>query len=179
MKKVLIISSSLRQNSNSDLLADSFADGARKAGHEVEKVSLRGKKLNFCIGCLECQKTLRCVIQDDANDIVQKMKDSDALVFATPIYYYEMAGQMKTLLDRANPLFPSDYAFRDIYLLASAAENEESAVDGALKGLEGWVECFEKSRLAGVIRGVGVTDPGEIKTRAEIIEQAFNMGNSI
>lgn len=46
------------------------------------------------------------------------------IVFATPIYYYEMSGQLKTLLDRANALFPSDYAFRDIYLLASATEDE-------------------------------------------------------
>lgn len=175
----MIISSSLRINSNSDLLADSFADGAKKAGHEVEKISLRHKTLNFCIGCLECQKTQRCVLHDDANGIVQKMKDADVLVFATPIYYYEMSGQMKTLLDRANPLFPSDYAFRDIYLLASAAENEESAVDGALKGLEGWIKCFPKSRLAGVIRGVGVTYPGEMKTKPEILERASNMGKSI
>ena len=178
MKKVLIISSSLRANSNSEILADSFMKGAHEAGHEVEKISLIGVKLGFCIGCLKCQKTQRCVIRDDADDIVQKMKNMDVIVFATPIYY-EMSGQMKTLLDRANPLFTSDYRFRDVYLLASAAENEDSAVDGALHGLEGWIRCFEKSRLAGVVRGVGVTDPAEIKARPEILEQAFRIGNSI
>ena len=179
MKKVLIISSSLRANSNSEILADSFMKGAHEAGHEVEKISLIGVKLGFCIGCLKCQKTQRCVIRDDADDIVQKMKKVDVIVFATPIYYYEMSGQMKTLLDRANPLFTSDYRFRDVFLLASAAENEDSAVDGALHGLEGWIRCFEKSRLAGVVRGVGVTDPSEIKVRPEILEQAFRIGNSI
>ena len=179
MKKVLIISTSLRPNSNSDLLAEAFAEGARKAGHEVEKISLIGVKLGFCIGCLKCQKTQRCVIRDDADDIVQKMKNMDVIVFATPIYYYEMSGQMKTLLDRANPLFTSDYRFRDVFLLASAAENEDSVVDGAVHGLEGWIRCFEKSRLAGVVRGVGVTDPAEIKARPEILEQAFRIGNSI
>ena len=179
MKKVLIISSSLRANSNSEILADSFMKSAHEAGHEVEKISLLGAKLGFCIGCLKCQKTQRCVIRDDADDIVQKMKNMDVIVFATPIYYYEMSGQMKTLLDRANPLFTSDYRFRDVFLLASAAENEDSAVDGALHGLEGWIRCFEKSRLAGVVRGVGVTDPAEIKAKQEILEQAFRMGNSI
>ena len=78
------------------------------------------------------------------------MKDAEVIAFATPIYFYEMCGQMKTLLDRSNPLFPSDYAFRDIYLLATAADSAESSMDGAVKGLEGWIACFEKAALRGV-----------------------------
>ena len=107
------------------------------------------------------------------------MKDMDVLVFATPIYYYEMSGQMKTLLDRANPLFPSDYMFRDIYILASAAENDESAINGAIQGLKGWIKCFEKSNLAGVVRGIGVNDPAQIKTKPEILNQSLLMGSSV
>ena len=93
------------------MLAEAFIDGARQAGHEVEKVSLKDKTIGFCKGCLACQKTGSCVIRDDAGAIVEKMMHSDVLVFATPIYYYEMSGQMKTLLDRANPLYTADYAF--------------------------------------------------------------------
>lgn len=103
----------------------------------------------------------------------------DVLAFATPIYNYEMSGQLKTLLDRANPLFPSDYTFRDIYLLGSAAESDDSAFDGAITGLAGWIKCFGKTRLAGVIRGGGVTDPEEIRKKPELIEQAFQMGSQI
>ena len=124
MKTVLIISTSPRKGGNSEILADEFAAGAREAGHDVEKVCLYDKTINFCKGCLACQKTQRCVIHDDADAIARKMKDADVLVFATPIYYYEMCGQMKTILDRANPLFPAEYDFRDISLLASAEENE-------------------------------------------------------
>lgn len=178
MKKVLVISTSLRPVSNSDLLADAFAEGAAEAGHEVEKVRLRGRKIGFCTGCLACQKTQRCVIADDAPEIVQKMQASDVVAFATPVYYYEMSGQLKTLLDRANPLFPADYAFRDIYLLASAAEDDERAVDGALHGLAGWVSCFEKCHMAGVLRGVGVTAPGDVRARAALLEAARRMGKN-
>lgn len=179
MKKVLVIATSLRPDSNSGLLAEAFARGAAEAGHEVETVSLRGKELRFCTGCLACQKTQACVIRDDAPEIVQKMKASDVVAFATPVYYYEMSGQMKTLLDRANPLFPSDYAFRDIYLLASAAEDDARAVDGALHGLESWVRCFEKCRVAGVLRGVGVTEPGEVRAKPALLEDARNMGKQL
>lgn len=56
--------------------------------------SLAGKKISFCRGCWGCLKTHRCVIHDDADTIVQKMKDADVLVFATPIYYYEMSGHI-------------------------------------------------------------------------------------
>ena len=95
MKKVLVISSSLRRNSNSGQLAVSFADGAKSAGNEVEVISLREKEIRFCIGCLACQKTQRCVMHDDADVIREKMLHADVLVFATPIYYYEMSGVLK------------------------------------------------------------------------------------
>ena len=86
-KKVLIISTSLRKNSNSDALAKSFAEGARSAGNEVETVSLTGKNIAFRKGCLACQSIGRCVIKDDAIVLAEKMRTADVLVFATPIYY--------------------------------------------------------------------------------------------
>lgn len=101
-KSILILSASLRAGSNSETLANAFADGARAAGHTVEVVSLRGKSIAFCRGCLACQTLGRCVIDDNAVAITEKMQHADVIVFATPIYYYEMSGQLKTLLDRAN-----------------------------------------------------------------------------
>ena len=178
MKKVLIISTSPRKGGNSEILADEFAAGAREAGHNVEKICLHDKTINFCKGCLACQKTLHCVIHDDANAIVQKMKDADVLVFATPIYYYEMCGQMKTMLDRANPLYPADYAFRDVYLLAAAADTDKSAMDGAVKGLEGWIACFEKARLAGTVFGGGADAVGTIQGNPAL-KEAYEMGKRV
>ncbi len=58
MSRILVISTSLRANSNSDILAERLIAGARDAGHDVEHVSLKGRELNFCIGCLACQKTM-------------------------------------------------------------------------------------------------------------------------
>lgn len=66
-KKVLIISTSPRKGSNSDALAEEFAKGAQEAGHEVEKVSLIGKDIQFCRGCLACQKTLDCLLPEGAS----------------------------------------------------------------------------------------------------------------
>lgn len=177
-KKILVISTSPRKGGNSDLLADEFIRGAQQAGNSVEKISLSEKTIGFCKGCLACQKTQRCVIRDDADAIVQKMLVSDVLVFATPIYYYEMCGQMKTMLDRANPLYPSDYQFREVYLLAAAAEEAETTVQGAVNGLQGWISCFEKAHLAGTVFGGGVSDVGEIKGHPAL-QKAYEMGAAI
>lgn len=178
MKKVLIITSSLRQRSNSDALAEAFAHGAADAGNEVETVTLKGKELHFCRGCLACQQTQKCVIADDAPAIVQKMYEADAIAFATPIYYYELSGQLKTLLDRSNPLFTTDYHFRDIYLLTSAAEDETYVPERATAGLQGWIDCYEKARLAGTVFAGGVNAPGEINGHAAL-DKAYEMGKNV
>ena len=177
-KNVLVISTSPRKNGNSALLAEEFARGAQQAGNNVEKISLHDKTIGFCKGCLACQKTQRCVIHDDADIIAQKMLAADVIVFATPIYYYEMSGQMKTMLDRGNPLYSADYAFRDIYLLAAAAEDEADTMEGAIHGLQGWLACFEKARLAGTVFAGGVGGVGEINGHAALLN-AYEMGKAV
>ncbi len=178
-KNVLVISTSLRKGGNSDILADEFIRGAKETGNNVEKISLEGKTIGFCKGCLACQKTQKCVIKDDADNIAQKVKNADVIVFATPIYYYEMSGQMKTLLDRLNPLFPSNYLFRDVYLIGAAADPNPEAVDIAVNGLEGWIACFDKAKLSGIIRGVGVTDIGNVQNHMKLMNEAYEMGKGI
>lgn len=177
-KKVLVISTSLRKNSNSDGLANAFAEGAEAAGNQVEKISLIGKEIAFCRGCLSCQQTGSCVIKDDAVAIEEKVLQAEVLVFATPIYYYEMSGQMKTLLDRLNPMFPKEYAFRDVYMLTAAAEDADYVPEKAVSGLEGWIACFEKARLAGTVFGGGVVAPGEI-SESRALAKAYEMGKKV
>ena len=138
-KNVLVISTSLRKNSNSEVLADSFARGAEEAGHHVEKITLKDKKIAFCKGCMACMKLKACVMKDDAIEIAAKMHDAEVIAFASPIYYYEMSGQMKTLLDRANSLCDSDYKFTDIYMLTAAAEDDEKML------------CFGLDRIDKVV----------------------------
>lgn len=177
-KNVLVISSSLRANSNSESLARAFAEGAVQAGNSCEIISLKDKKIAFCMGCLACQKISHCVIADDALEITEKMKNADCIAFVTPIYYYEMAGQLKTVLDRANSLYPSDYSFRDIYFLSCAAEDEKETPERAQAGIEGWIDCFDKARLAGSVFAGGVNKAGEIDGHSAI-DEAKKLGASI
>ena len=179
MSKVLVITTSLRAKSNSDRLAEELIRGAKDAGHEVELVSLKGKEIRFCIGCLSCQKTQKCVLKDDAVRIAEKVKEAETLVFVTPIYYYEMSGQMKTLLDRMNPLYPSDYKFRKVYMLSVAAEDEDYVPEKAVSGLQGWVDCCEKAELAGTLFCGGISDPNEATGRSVELDEAYQFGKQL
>lgn len=179
MSKVLVISTSLRAKSNSDILADRLIAGAKDVGHEVEKISLKGKEIKFCIGCLACQKTQKCVLKDDVAEILDKVKNAETLVFVTPIYYYEMCGQMKTLLDRLNPLYSSDYKFRNVYMLSTAAEDEDYTPEKAENGLLGWVDCFEKVELKQTLFCGGINDAGEALGKTEEQEEAYEFGRSL
>lgn len=91
-KKVLILSSSLRPDSNSEQLAREAGRGALEAGNDVEVLSLAGRDIRYCEGCMACHRLLYCPIQDDANDLIKKVQEADAVVFASPIYYYDICG---------------------------------------------------------------------------------------
>ncbi len=178
MKKVIVISTSLRRGSNSEMLADQFVEGAKAAGHEVEKISLVGKEIQFCKGCFGCQKLGRCVINDDVNAIMAKVMQANVVCWATPIYYYEMSGQMKTLIDRMNAMYEQDYHFRDVYLLTTAAEDEVETPKRAEIGLTGWIDCYPKSHLAGHLFCGGVNEAREIEGNAKLRE-AFELGKNV
>lgn len=179
MKNVLVISSSLRSGSNSELLAKSAADGAKAAGNKVTFLSLKEKNFGFCKGCLACQNSGKCVIRDDMDDMIGLVRDADAIVFATPVYYYGVSGQLKTFLDRCNPLYIADYKFREIYLLTTSAEDGDEVYQTTKAGIQGWVDCFPKATLVDVVSGGGVNNPKEVTFHPELLEQAHELGMKI
>ena len=178
-KNVLVISSSLRITSNSAVLAHEIVRGAADAGNDAEFLSLVDKDLNFCTGCMACQKSHSCVINDDATAITEKVKCSDVLVFATPISYYEMSGQLKTMLDRMNPIYGDDYKFREVYLVCTAADDDPQTPDRAANGIRGWVSCFDKAEFKEVLFCGGVDGPGDVMSRRDYMEQAYMLGRRL
>ena len=179
MKKVLIISTSLRENANSEILAHETEKGARDAGHEVEFITLKNKNIKFCKGCMACQKTGKCVIDDDANEITAKIKEANVIVWATPVYYYEMSGQMKTLIDRANSLFATGKSFTEVYVITTSADSSESVVQTVINGLNGWIACFRGVDFCGYLNGGGLDAPGEALNRQSLLQKAYNLGKNI
>jgi len=177
MKKVLIICGSPRKEGNSDLLAAQFARGAEESGHQVETVYLRNLKINYCIGCLACQRTGRCFQQDDANSLLPKMMEADVICFSCPVYYYSVSGQMKVFLDRMNPLY-GHLRDKEVYYMVTAAEESHQQLDRAMDALQGFVDCFDGMVVKGRIYGGGATDKGDI-VKLPAYQEAYEMGRNI
>lgn len=175
-KKVLIISGSPRVNGNSEMLCDQFAKGASEAGHEVEKISLAGKKIGFCLACYACEKS-SCPQQDDARSIIDKMLAADVLVLSTPVYFYSMSAQLKALIDRSVMVYPN-IKEKDFYYIMTMADTEMQNFRGTVEALRGFVLCCENSRECGMIQASGVFEKGEIIGHPAM-EAAYKMGKTI
>lgn len=177
MKKVLIISSSPRHNSNSYLLCKEFERGALEARHSVELVRLADKKINYCIGCYACSKLGHCFQNDDMNELALKMQEADVIVLASPVYFYSMSGQLKVFIDRLVQNYTKIHA--DIYLLITAWDSDVENLQSTLEAIRGCTcDCFEDCQEKGCIVVGGVNQAGDIKGRKELL-QAYNMGENI
>lgn len=180
MKKIFIFSSSLRKGSNSEALALKIKEGAERSGNIVKFLSARDIDLKYCIGCLSCVKTGKCVLQDSMNSLYKEVAESDVLVFASLIYYYGISGLLKTFLDRLNPLFNSEYKFKEVYLAFSAAEDEgEETYKRAVTAISGWTDCFDGVEIKDVIFAGGVDSPNAVNSHEDVLDKALRVGESI
>jgi multimeric flavodoxin WrbA len=178
MKNVLIISASPRKNGNSDILCNQFAQGAEESGNNVEKIFLADKNIGYCCGCGVCNSTHKCVQKDDMAEILNKMVSADAIVLATPVYFYSMDGQMKTFIDRTVPRY-TEISNKDFYFIMTAADTEEESLERTMETFRGFTEdCLEGANEAGIIYGVGAWHAGEIKN-TKAYDEAYQMGKSV
>ncbi len=177
-KNVLILSGSFRKHGNSDLLCDEFKRGAEDAGHLVEKIYINDKNIQYCRGCGVCNNTHKCVIQDDMTEILDKMIKADVIVLATPVYFYCMNGQMKTLIDRTVPRY-TEISHKDFYFIVAAADNNRANMKKTLEAFRGFTQdCLDDAREKGVIYGVGAWQSGDILNTPAMTE-AYAMGKNI
>lgn len=177
-KKVLIISASPRRHGNSDTLCDQFMLGAQEAGHDVEKVFLRDKNIKYCTGCYTCEKTKGvCAYKDDMPELLQKMINADILVLSTPVYFYCMNAQLKTVIDRTVARY-TEIKDKDAYLIATAGENGMEAMEGTITSFRGFLDCLKNVREAGLILGHKVHELGEVRDNPAML-QAYKAGISV
>lgn len=175
-KKVLILSGSPRKGGNSDVLCDQFAKGALESGNEVEKIRVADKHIGYCRACYAC-KTGACVLKDDMAEVLQKMIDADVLVLASPVYFYSIAAQLKTVIDRTVARW-TEVANKEFYYIATAADAENIAAETTLACFRGYADCVEGAKEMGVILGMGAYEKGEIVGNPAMA-QAYEMGRGV
>ena len=172
-KRVLILSSSPRRGGNSDRLCDEFLRGAAEAGHDAEKIFLRDRTIGYCTGCGACSRDGKpCPQRDDAAEIIDKMVRADVIAMATPVYFYTMAAQMKTLIDRCCARY-TEISGKEFYLLLTAAEEEREKMLRTADTFQGFFDCLEET-----VFGTGVWHAGEIAGHPALRE-AYEAGKGI
>jgi multimeric flavodoxin WrbA len=176
-KKVLILSSSPRKRGNSNALCDRFMEGAVEAGHQVEKVVLAEKKINYCMGCYACSKNGRCAQKDDMASILDGMVASDVIVMAPPVYFYTMCAQMKTLIDRTVARY-TKITNKEFYFIVTAADGNSAALEPTIEGFRAFISCLTRAKEKGVIYGAGAFEAGEILA-SRAMKQAYEMGKAL
>ncbi|MCC8172546.1 MAG: flavodoxin family protein [Parabacteroides sp.] len=177
-KKVLILSSSPRRSGNSDLLCDEFMRGAVESGNETEKIFLRDKTVYYCTGCSTCSLYNKpCPQKDDAAGIIDKMVAADVIVMGTPVYFYTMSAQMKTLIDRCCGLY-TEMKNKEFYFILAAAEADPRLMERTVDTFRGFLDCLENPVVGGVVYGTGVWHAGEIKGKPAMHE-AYEMGKRV
>ena len=175
--KILIITGSPRKGGNSSTLADSFAKGAAEAGHEVVRFDAAFKDVHPCTGCNSCGMNGPCVFKDDFEFVRKHIVDADLVVFATPMYYFGISAQIKTVIDRFYAINGKIHVPKQAVLLmtyANTAESEavpiKSHYEVLLKYL-GWTD-------AGQVIASGVWPVGAIRS-TKYPEQAYRLGKSV
>lgn len=179
MKKVLILSGSPRKSGNSDALCDEFARGAKKAGNDVEKIRVSEKNIAPCRACYYCRDHAgKCVFQDDMGDVLQKIIDCDVLVLASPVYFYSVCAQLKTVIDRTVARW-TEIANKELYYIATAAEEDEDTLDTTLACFHGFAKCIDGYDEKGTLYGKGVYEKDDVEKRPELLQIAYEMGLSV
>lgn len=176
-KRILVISSSPRKGGNSDLLCDQFITGAREGGHMAEKVSLRELEINYCTGCGACQREGGdCPQRDDMPAVLEQMIAADVIVMATPVYFYTLCAQLKTLIDRTCARY-AEISDKEFYFILTATDTDRRAMERTVESLRGFTACLDRATERGVIYGLGTWNIGDIKS-GEIMDLAYEMGRA-
>lgn len=173
-KTILVISSSPRKGSNSELLCDRFISGAIKAGHHTEKILLKDCSIGYCVACEACRKNGgKCWQKDDMNWILEKMHSADVIVLATPVYKSCMCAQLKTLIDR---MFAGNQTLvnKEFYFIATAADSKR-AIESTMESMRGCTFALSGSKIMGEIYGANAMNPGDIKSNSAM-EEAYQYG---
>lgn len=177
-KNILILAGSPRKGGNSDLLCDEFAKGALEAGNTVEKVFLREKKIGYCTACYYCRDHNGvCAIKDDMSAILEQMHRADIIVLASPVYFYSIDAQMKTVIDRTLAQW-TKLKNKEFYYIMTCADEEKEAMDVTLECFRGFAVCLEGSEEKGVVYGTGTYEAGSVKTK-KTMKEAYEMGKVV
>lgn len=175
-KSVLILSSSPRRGGNSEQLCLQFKKGAEEIGHKVEMLNINDYDIRY-FNQQEYDREASAALTDDAAAIIAKMKEADVIVLSSPVYFYNMTGQMKALIDRVYG-HEKDLREKEFFYIATSTDRDEEGVYSVFDAFHGFAVCLYGSVERGVIKGNGARNRGDIDSHLAM-QEAYEMGKNV
>ena len=174
--KIVILNGSPRANGNTEIMVTEFKRGAEEAGNEVVLINLRGKKISGCLGCEYCfSHDGECVQKDDMPEILKELDQADAVVFASPIYWFDITAQLKSVIDRMYARGKIGFHFnKTALLLDSGSDGVYDAAVAQYKGMTGYLKWTD----LGIITIPDMLSKGTMKD-SPVLEKVYKLGRSL
>jgi multimeric flavodoxin WrbA len=184
IRRVLILAASPRIKGNSTILALRAAEGVKAEGGEADVVAIGNLKIAPCNACDSCRTRPEagCVIKDDMQPLYQKIKEAQGIIFATPVYWFNVSAQMKLFIDRTYAIHgQGGYAFtgKDVGVILTY-EDEDEFVSGGINALRSFQDTFAyvKANLVGSVYG-RADKAGDVQTNGKLLQKAYDLGKKL
>ncbi|MGD0005679.1 MAG: flavodoxin family protein [Anaerolineaceae bacterium] len=183
-KRILVVKGSPREKGNSSLLADQLVEGAKVSGADVEVFILQNMNIQACNACDACQESPEngCILEDDMQTLYPKLRQAEAIVIATPVYWFTMSAQTKLFIDRwyalestqGNALKGKTFGIILTY------GDTDPVTSGAINAIRSFEDMFRylKADLAGFVYG-SANQAGEIRNQKDLLERAYKLGQKL
>ena len=176
--KIVVLEGSPNRRGSSNLLADEFIRGAKEAGHAVEVIDAAHADLRPCAGCVRCGYEGPCAQKDDMELFRRQILAADMLVFVTPLYYYGMSAQLKTMIDRFCAFNSSIQRRHMKSALLTAAWNSDDWTFEALEAHYKTLVRYLNLQDMGMVLGYGCGTPS-MTERSAFPKQAYLLGKRL
>lgn len=176
--KIVVLEGSPNKNGSSNLLAKEFIRGAEESGHSVQIIDAAHANVHPCTGCIHCGYEGPCVQKDDVDGIRQKILEADMMVFVTPLYYYGMSAQLKTLIDRFCAFNNSIQRKQIKSALLTVAWNSDNWTFDALEAHYKTLVRYLNLKDMGMVLGTGCGTPA-MTQQSRFPKLAYELGRRL
>jgi multimeric flavodoxin WrbA len=188
MTKIVIVKGSPRRQGNSAILAEQVAAGAEAAGAAVESFYLHGMDIQPCDACDSCQgvEAIDCVIEDDMQLLYPKLRAADAIVYASPVYWFTVSAQLKLFMDRCYGMW-RDIDGSEEHVLAGKRigvlltyAGDDPFDSGAINAIRMFQDAFDyvPAEIVDIVYGYA-SDVGEIRKNEDVMQKAYDLGQKL
>jgi len=189
MIKILAIYGSPRRKGNTSELLKRAVQGATESGAQIEEIFLRDLKISPCLEIYGCKKTGRCVINDDFQDVYDKILSSHGIILASPIFFYMVSAHTKILMDRCQSLWVKKYWLKNMPIenksntkkalfISVGATRGKRLFDGVLLGVRYFFDAIDVELWKSILyRGLDLE--GDVLNHPDYLEEAYSSGKEL